>query len=62
MTDYESSDCNKSEELKIRSGMIWALAHWLLPATASKEDALELIEKARAEYRTGLDLKNRDSW
>jgi hypothetical protein len=53
--DYES-------ERRILSGMVWIMAHWLLPAKASKEDALDLIERARQEYKTGLDLKGRESW
>jgi hypothetical protein len=53
--DYES-------ERQILSGMIWIMAHWLLPAKAAKEDALDLIEKARMEHQTGLDLKRRETW
>lgn len=47
---------------EIHTGMIWMLAHWLLPAKASKEDAQALIDEAWRQYKTGLDLKERNPW
>lgn len=43
-------------------GVIWMLAHWLLPAKATREDALSLIELAYADRQTGQDIANREDW
>lgn len=45
---------------EISEGTIWMLAHWLLPAKARKQDAMELIAKAELAYRTGLKFKEKD--
>lgn len=47
-------------EEEITEGTIWVLAHWLLPAKATKEDAFELIATAEREYKTGLELRGKD--
>lgn len=43
-------------------GMIWILAHWLLPAKATREDALALISRACEESSTGLEIADREDW
>lgn len=43
-------------------GMIWILVHWLLPAKATKADAIGLIEKAYEERNTGLEIAEREDW
>jgi hypothetical protein len=47
-------------ENQLNIGTIWMLAHWLLPANATKEDAIELISKAQKQFTTGLELRNKD--
>jgi hypothetical protein len=53
---------NKENDSEILYGMVWMLVHWLLPAKASREDAVALIERAKKEYKTGIDLGNRTDW
>jgi hypothetical protein len=43
-------------------GMVWMLAHWLLPAKATREDALALIAQAQEEYETGISLGKKTDW
>jgi hypothetical protein len=47
-------------EDEILVGTMWMLAHWLLPAKATKEEALELIDKAEAAYKMGLEFRDKD--
>lgn len=47
-------------EDEVTEGTIWILAHWLLPSRATKEEAYELIGKAKCAYMTGLELKEKD--
>lgn len=41
-----------------KEGMLWVMAHWLLPPEATREDAEALIQKAKERWQVGLDLKN----
>lgn len=43
-------------------GAMWILLHWLLPAKASKEDALILLEKAYDQWETGIEISERNDW
>lgn len=43
-------------------GMLWVLAHWLLPVKATKADALALLDKAHDEYVTGINISDNPDW
>lgn len=39
-------------------GMIWILAHWLAPVTATREDVESFISKASERWQEGRDIGN----
>ena len=47
-------------EDEILEGTVWMLAHWLVPSSAAKEEAFELIAKAEKAYKTGLAFRDKD--